>query len=98
MLLRLTWAAAFVVAAGTVAGGIIEGRPIIAFVYASLMIIALIQWRRLRSAVGPEVRAGTDQLGVLIVLLTLFGVAAPRLDIFGEWLASKFDCQEEVDC
>jgi hypothetical protein len=89
MLLRLIWVAAFVVAVGTVAGGIIEGRPIIAFVYASLMTVALFHWRRLRAAVGPEVRRATDQLGVLIVLLTLFGVAAPRLDVLGAWLASN---------
>lgn len=94
MLLRLIWAAAIVVAVGTVAGGLIEGRPIIALVYASLMIVALMQWWRLRSSVGVEVRAVTDSLGVLIVLLTLFGVAAPRLDIFGAWLESRWEHQE----
>jgi hypothetical protein len=94
MLLKLIWASALVVAVGTVAGGVIEGRPIIALVYASLMIVALAQWWRLRSAVGLELREVTDPLGVLIVLLTLFGVAAPRLEIFGSWLESRWEQQE----
>jgi hypothetical protein len=90
MLLKLIAAVAFVVAVGTVAGGIIEGRPLIALAHAGLMMIALVLWWRMRSAVGPEVRAGTDVLGVIIVFLSLFGAAAPRLDIFGAWLGGKW--------
>lgn len=85
------WVALIVGAIGTVAGGIIEGRPVIALVYASLMIVGLFQWWRLRSAaIDPRTAAELDTLAAVLGILAVFGVAAPRLDAFGSWLDGEW--------
>jgi hypothetical protein len=88
--LKLTWVFAIVIALGTVAGGIVEGHPVLGFAYAGLMVAAMMYWWRLRTAVAPDVLAKTDQLGILIVMLSLFGAAAPRLDALEAWVWSRW--------